>query len=111
MRSHRRAQQQLSCLVTAIADDPGHKHARRRSVHLAVHRTGCVTQAWYLCHASLASGRVGCRPASAVPVTAGEGEQWVIWELRRAGMVSRRRVPGTAPQAGHRITPGWAINM
>jgi len=34
MRSHRWAQPQLSCLITAIADDPGHKHARRRSVDL-----------------------------------------------------------------------------
>ena len=75
MRSHRRAQPQLSCLVTAIADDPEQKRARRRIVRLAVHGTGCVTQAWYLSHASLARGRVGCRPASAAPVTAAEGEQ------------------------------------
>ena len=32
MRSHRRAQLQLSCLVTAIGDDPEQKRARRRSV-------------------------------------------------------------------------------
>jgi len=29
MRSHRWAKPQLSCLVTAIADDPEHKHACR----------------------------------------------------------------------------------
>jgi hypothetical protein len=107
MRSHRWAQPPLSCLVTAIADDPERKHARRWIVHLVVHGTGCATQAWYLCHARLASGRVGCRPASAVLATAGEGEQSVIAELRRAGMVSHRqpRTPATG------LRPGWAINM
>ena len=74
MRSHRRAQPQLSCLVTAIADDPGHT-----STHAAESCTwrftepAAFTQAWYLCHASLASGRVGCRPASAVPATLTKG--------------------------------------
>jgi integrase-like protein len=73
MRSHRRAHPQLSCLATAIADDPEHKHARHRIVHLAVHGTDCVTQAWYLCHSSLAGGRAGCQPASAVPATPASG--------------------------------------
>ena len=31
VRSHRRAQPEMSCLVTAIADDPEQRHARRRS--------------------------------------------------------------------------------
>ena len=97
MRSYRWAQPQLSCLVTAVATTLNTSTHAAESCTWRFTEPAAFTQAWYLCHASLASGRGGCRPASAVPVTAGEGEQWVIWELRRAGMVSRRRVPGTAP--------------
>ena len=52
MRSHRRAQPQLSCLVTAIADDPEQKRARRRIVRPTV-QGAAMAEAVRLSHAEV----------------------------------------------------------